>query len=41
LIEMVENVSWVIVDDQGWIVPSSDSIRVAEILELIAGHPQT
>ncbi|MBM3828188.1 MAG: Gfo/Idh/MocA family oxidoreductase [Actinobacteria bacterium] len=40
-IEMVENVSRVIVGDQGWIVPSSDSMRVAEILDLIAGHPQT
>jgi len=38
---MVENVSRVIVGDQGWIVPSSDSIRVAEILDLIAGHAQT
>lgn len=40
-VEMVENVSRVVEGDQGWIVPSSDSIRVARILDGIAGHPET
>ena len=38
-VEMVENVSRVIDGDQGWIVSSSDSIRVAHILDTIARHP--
>jgi predicted dehydrogenase len=37
--EMVENVSNVIRGEQGWIVPSADSIRVAHILDSIARHP--
>jgi predicted dehydrogenase len=37
--EMVENVSNVICGEQGWIVPSADSIRVAHILDSIARHP--
>jgi predicted dehydrogenase len=36
---MVENVSRVINGDEGWIVPSADSIRVAHILDSIARHP--
>jgi hypothetical protein len=36
---MVENVSRVINGDEGWIVPSADSIRVAQILDSIARHP--
>ena len=35
---MVENVSRVINGDEGWIVPSADSIRVAQILDSIARH---
>jgi predicted dehydrogenase len=38
-VEMVENVSRVIDGDQGWIVSSADSIRVAHILDQIARHP--
>ena len=38
-VEMVENVSRVIDGDRGWIVSSSDSIRVAYILDTIARHP--
>jgi predicted dehydrogenase len=38
-VEMVENVSNVIRGEQGWIVPSADSIRVAHILDSIARHP--
>ena len=38
-VEMVENVSRVIDDGQGWIVSSADSIRVAHILDTIARHP--
>ena len=38
-IEMIENVSRVIEDEEGWIVPSADSIRVAQILDSIARHP--
>jgi predicted dehydrogenase len=37
-VEMVENVSRVIEGDEGWIVPSADSIRVAHILDSIAQH---
>ena len=37
-VEMVENVSRVIEDEEGWIVPSADSIRVAHILDSIARH---
>ena len=37
-VEMVENVSRVIEGEEGWIVPSSDSIRVAHILNSIAQH---
>jgi predicted dehydrogenase len=37
--EMVENVSNVIRGEQGWIVSSTDSIRVAHILDSIARHP--
>ena len=36
---MVENVSRVINGDEGWIVPSADSTRVAQILDSIARHP--
>ena len=36
---MVENVSRVTNGDEGWIVPSADSIRVAQILDSIARHP--
>jgi predicted dehydrogenase len=38
-VEMVENVSNVIRGEQGWIVSSTDSIRVAHILDSIARHP--
>ena len=38
-VEMVENVSNVISGEEGWIVPSADSIRVAHILDSIAQHP--
>ena len=38
-VEMVENVSNVIRGEEGWIVPSADSIRVAHILDSIARHP--
>jgi predicted dehydrogenase len=37
-VEMVENVSRVIEGDEGWIVPSADSIHVAHILDSIARH---
>ena len=37
-VEMVENVSNVISGEEGWIVPSADSIRVANILDSIAQH---
>jgi predicted dehydrogenase len=37
-VEMVENVSRVIKGEEGWIVPSADSIRVAHILNSIAQH---
>jgi predicted dehydrogenase len=37
-VEMVENVSNVISGEEGWIVPSADSIRVAHILDSIAKH---
>jgi predicted dehydrogenase len=37
-VEMVEHVSRVIKGDEGWIVPSADSIRVAHILDSIAQH---
>jgi predicted dehydrogenase len=37
-VEMVENVSNVIRGEEGWIVPSVDSIRVAHILDSIARH---
>ena len=37
-VEMVENVSRVIEGEEGWIVPSADSIRVAHILDDIAQH---
>jgi len=38
-VEMVENVSNVIRGEEGWIVPSTDSIRVAHILDSIVQHP--
>jgi len=38
-VEMVENVSQVIDGDSGWVVPNTDSIRVAQILDAIANHP--
>jgi xylose dehydrogenase (NAD/NADP) len=38
-VEMVENVSNVICGEEGWIVPSADSIRVAHILDSIVKHP--
>ncbi len=38
-VEMVENVSRVIEREEGWIVPSSDSIHVAHILDSITRHP--
>jgi predicted dehydrogenase len=37
-VEMIENVSRVIEGEEGWIVPSADSIRVAHILDSIARH---
>jgi predicted dehydrogenase len=37
-VEMVENVSRVIEGEEGWIVPSAESIRVAHILDSIARH---
>lgn len=37
-VEMVENVSRVIDGDEGWMVSSADSIRVANILDAIARH---
>ena len=37
-VEMIEHVSRVIEDEEGWIVPSADSIRVAHILDSIAHH---
>ena len=37
-VEMVESVSNVIRGEEGWIVPSTDSIRVAHILDCIARH---
>jgi predicted dehydrogenase len=37
-VEMVENVSRVIEGEEGWVVPSADSIRVAHILDSIARH---
>ena len=38
-VEMVENVSRVIEGDSGWVVPSTDSIRVAQILDSITNRP--
>ena len=38
-VEMVENVSNIMSGEEGWIVPSADSIRVAHILDCIARHP--
>ena len=38
-VEMVENVSRVIEGNEGWMVSSADSIRVAHILDQIARHP--
>ena len=37
-VEMVENVSNLIRGEEGWIVPSADSIRVAHILDSIARY---
>ena len=37
-VEMVENVSRVIEAGEGWVVSSADSIRVAQILDIIAMH---
>jgi len=37
-VEMIEHVSRVIEGKEGWIVPSKDSIRVAQILDSIARH---
>ncbi len=37
-VEMIENVSRVIEGEEGWIVPSADSIRVAHILDSISRH---
>jgi predicted dehydrogenase len=37
-VEMVENVSNVIRGEEGWLVPSANSIRVAHILDSIARH---
>ena len=37
-VEMVENVSRVIEGDEGWVVSSADSIRVAYILDSISRH---
>jgi predicted dehydrogenase len=38
-VEMVEHVSRVVTGEDSWIVSSADSIRVAEILDLISRHP--
>ena len=38
LVEMVENVSRVIDGGNGWVVPTADSIRVAQILDTISKH---
>ena len=38
-VEMVENVSRMIEGDDAWVVPPSDSIRVAQILDTISQHP--
>jgi len=38
-VEMVENVSQVVSGGEGWIVPTTDSIRVAQILDAISEHP--
>jgi predicted dehydrogenase len=38
-VEMVENVSQVVSGGEGWIVPTADSIRVAQILDAISEHP--
>ena len=38
-VEMVENVSRLIDGDAGWIVSSTDSIRVAQILDSITNRP--
>jgi len=38
-VEMVENVSGVIDGENGWVVSSADSIRVAAILDAIGQHP--
>ena len=38
-VEMVENVSQVVSGGEGWIVPTADSIRVAQILDTISQHP--
>ena len=37
-VEMVENVSQVVSGGEGWIVPTADSIRVAQILDAISQH---
>jgi len=37
-VEMVQNVSRVIEGEEGWVVSSEDSIRVAHILDVIAQH---
>jgi hypothetical protein len=38
-VEMVENVSRMIEGANAWVVPPSDSIRVAQILDAISQHP--
>jgi predicted dehydrogenase len=38
-VEMVENVSRMIEGNDAWVVPPSDSIRVAQILDTISQHP--
>ena len=38
-VEMVEHASRVVAGENSWIVSSADSIRVAEILDLISRHP--
>jgi predicted dehydrogenase len=38
-VEMVENVSQMIEGNDAWVVPPSDSIRVAQILDTISEHP--
>jgi hypothetical protein len=38
-VEMVVNVSQVVSGGEGWMVPSADSIRVAQILDAISEHP--